>query len=110
MYKDKPYNYPFSRRRKSKRLIAALVVLGVIAWWYIWARPASIKDASGSTRWRPGTGSSKGNPGAVRDKGQKFWTNRRQDVVKAMEKSWAGYEKYAWGKNGSILIFGPTNS
>lgn len=96
MYKDKPYNYPFSRRKRSKRILAAIVLLGLVGWWYFWIGPGSVqttKNASGSRR---------GSLGSLKGKGQKFWTRRREDVVKAMERSWAGYEKYAWGKSGLL--------
>ena len=30
------------------------------------------------------------------------WEQRREQVKKAMEISWAGYEKYAWGMDGIL--------
>jgi hypothetical protein len=76
MYKDKPY----SRRRRSWRFWLGLVLVLLICWLYVVPRlrgghvEKSTKSASHAT-----------------------WTQRRQDVVVAMQKSWGGYEKYAWG-------------
>jgi mannosyl-oligosaccharide alpha-1,2-mannosidase len=90
MYKDKPYNYPFSRRGRGRKFWAVLILVAIIAWFYVLPR---IFGHYGRT-----IPLSKpldfGNRGA---KGEKGWAQKREAVVKAMERSWAGYENYAWG-------------
>jgi mannosyl-oligosaccharide alpha-1,2-mannosidase len=95
MYKDKPYNYPPSQRRGRRKLYLTLGVLLVIVWLYYtgWIGGSSggseARDREGKGLW--GTFSSESPKGPVN------WTQRREQVKKAMEISWAGYEKYAWG-------------
>lgn len=96
MYKDKPYNYPSSRRRGRKRIYLTLSLFLGVFWLYYkgwFAGEASEYAATGDvvdakSLW--GTLSS-GSKGPVN------WSQRREQVKKAMEISWAGYEKYAWG-------------
>lgn len=95
MYKDKPYNYPESRKRGKKRLWVGLFTFVGVGWlWYSgWlgvARDnATAREVAGHGLW--GTFSSGSKKGDVN------WTGRREQVRKAMEISWSGYEKYAWG-------------
>lgn len=99
MYKDKPYNYPPSERRRRKRLwfvLAAFVCLslGYYRGWFGGSRESSISiDRDGKGLWNTFSSGSQ--------KGPVNWTQRREQVKKAMEISWAGYEKYAWGMNSS---------
>ena len=91
MYKDKPYNYPASRRRGRKRmyLLIAFVLGGVWLYWKGWFGGAGTSGiGDGRSLW-----DSIGTSG----KGPVDWDLRREQVKKAMEISWAGYEKYAWG-------------
>ena len=98
MYKDKPYNYPPSRRRGRKRTYLALALFIGVFWLYYKAffsgeagDYASVGEVDAKSLW--GTLSS-GSKGPVN------WSQRREQVKKAMEISWAGYEKYAWGRFG----------
>jgi endoplasmic reticulum Man9GlcNAc2 1,2-alpha-mannosidase len=89
MYKDKPYNYPFSQRARSKKLWVALILVVVIAWWYF------VPSIFG----RKGIRLPIGRPldlGRIA-KGDAGWLQKRDAVVRAMEKTWSGYEKHAWG-------------
>ncbi|KAF2405123.1 endoplasmic reticulum mannosyl-oligosaccharide 1,2-alpha-mannosidase [Trichodelitschia bisporula] len=94
MYKDKPYNYPESRRRR-KRVWIGLVVFVVVGWLlYVGAFGGGGKTgASGRDKakalWKGAKGGKK--TGGV------DWGERREEVKKAMKLSWGGYEKYAWG-------------
>jgi hypothetical protein len=94
MYKDKPYNYPHSQRRGRKRLYLGLAALLVVFWLYYkgWVPGSSdsgLGDGEGKGLW--GTFSSDSRNGPAN------WTQRREQVKKAMEISWSAYEKYAWG-------------
>jgi endoplasmic reticulum Man9GlcNAc2 1,2-alpha-mannosidase len=91
MYKDKPYNYPFSQRGRSRKFWAAVVLVGLICWFYVFPWLFGYSGRSFSS----GKPLDYGNRGG---RGEKGWAQKREAVVKAMEKSWAGYEKYAWGK------------
>lgn len=95
MYKDKPYNYPSSRRRGRKRTWFALISLVGVGWLYYAGfltgsldDPAA-RESAGKGLWGTFSSGSK--------KGEVNWTARREQVRKAMEISWSGYEKYAWG-------------
>jgi len=93
MYKDKPYNYPAPRRKSSKRLIALMAAFTIVAWWVLWPKYGS--SASIVRANVPGAFSAK-------SKGDRFYNNKRAQVVTAMEKSWSAYEKHAWGKNAPV--------
>jgi mannosyl-oligosaccharide alpha-1,2-mannosidase len=97
MYKDKPYNYPASKRRRSLKLWAFIVFLLVTAWFVLFGR------SSGTTRKIP-TASTLLSKFSPSEKGATTWSARRQEVVKAMEISWSGYEKHAWGMLDYIWI------
>jgi mannosyl-oligosaccharide alpha-1,2-mannosidase len=102
MYKDKPYNYPSSRRRGRKRIYLAIGLVVALAWLYYSGWIGRSRD---ETETRDGKGlwstfSSDSRKGPVN------WTQRREQVKKAMEISWAGYEKYAWGMLLSMAIYG----
>jgi mannosyl-oligosaccharide alpha-1,2-mannosidase len=100
MYKDKPYNYPPSRRRGRKRTYFLLAVVAGIVWLYYigW-----FGGGEGGSGMDSGVIDVKGllekmQAGSASGRGQKVdWEQRREQVKKAMEISWAGYEKYAWG-------------
>jgi hypothetical protein len=103
MYKDKPYNYPDGRRRGRKRTVLAVVwglVMGYL-WWTGWFTFGMGRDdperreGAGQGLW--GMFESKGGGKSV------SWMARREQVKKAMEISWGGYEKYAWGMFFSFL-------
>ncbi|KIW03380.1 uncharacterized protein PV09_05588 [Verruconis gallopava] len=109
MYKDKPYNYPPSRRRGRRRLYLALGALFTVFWLYYAGWLGGSRDDESLQRdakslWSTFSADSK--TGSVN------WTQRREQVKKAMEISWAGYEKYAWGydefhpssKSGRMMV------
>lgn len=112
MYKDKPYNYPPSRRRGRKRIWAALAIsLTFLVLYY--------RGTFSSTDQRAATGPvldtgrlwSSLSQGLGK-KGPIDWNLRRDQVKNAMEISWSGYEKYAWGydeyhpvsKTGKMMV------
>jgi hypothetical protein len=95
MYKDKPYNYPQSRRRGRKRGLFGVIALVLFGWLFYsgrlgWSRDnPDARESAGRGLWGTFSSGSK--------KGEINWTARREQVRKAMEISWGGYEKYAWG-------------
>ena len=95
MYKDKPYNYPPSRRRGRKRTYLILMLAGLAFWiyyrgsWQGGAGGGQYGDVVDAKSLLGLMGSSRG--------GKVDWEARREQVKKAMEISWSGYEKYAWG-------------
>ncbi|KIV78176.1 hypothetical protein PV11_09919 [Exophiala sideris] len=88
MYKDKPNNYPPSRRkgmlqrRRTPAVIASIAL--VFLWWMGWLPWSS---------------------GRVYDPAEHQhsffsdhdWSEQREAVKEVFKTSWAGYEKYAWG-------------
>ena len=89
MYKDKPYGYGPSGRRRSlwrkKRTFALLalffILLGYFRGWF------SKETHTNAPSWSwLGPSGNKAN-----------WDERRQHVKEAFEKSWDAYEKHAWG-------------
>jgi endoplasmic reticulum Man9GlcNAc2 1,2-alpha-mannosidase len=95
MYKDKPYGYGAqgSRRGRRSRLLWGLLIFFGIAGWLWWTQGA----AQGRTGVFRGSGGMEVKHSQNR-KGEGLWWKRREEVVTAMEKSWAAYEKYAWGR------------
>ncbi|KJZ78387.1 hypothetical protein HIM_02425 [Hirsutella minnesotensis 3608] len=98
MYKDKPYAYAPSMRRRPwwrrKRLLSALA-LGLVALLYLtgFLSSGSGDDKRTSTK----TASVWSWMGLSQDRGQADWDERRRHVVEAFELSWDAYERYAWG-------------
>lgn len=71
-----------------KKLWAGIALIIVVFWVYVLPLFGSSKEVIGGT----------GKLAALKNvKGEKGNEARRKAVVQAMEKSWAGYEKYAWG-------------
>ncbi|KAM4059787.1 glycosyl hydrolase family protein [Hirsutella rhossiliensis] len=93
MYKDKPYTYAPSMRRRPwwrrKRILSTLV-LGALTLLYLTGFFSSRNE-----KRRPTTTWSW--MGLSQDKGSADWHERRQHVVEAFELSWDAYERYAWG-------------
>jgi endoplasmic reticulum Man9GlcNAc2 1,2-alpha-mannosidase len=96
MYKDKPYNYPFSRRSRGRNFWIVVVLLLIVGWYFI--VPRLFRHQRNSTSGR----SLENFTG--RAKGSREWAEKRAAVVQAMEKSWGGYEKHAWGKSRVRLV------
>lgn len=93
MYKDKPYTYAPSMRRRPwwrrKRILSALL-LGALTLLYLTGF-----FSGGDEHPRPTTTWSW--MGLSQEKGGADWQQRRQHVVEAFELSWDAYERYAWG-------------
>ncbi|OAA59011.1 mannosyl-oligosaccharide alpha-1,2-mannosidase [Niveomyces insectorum RCEF 264] len=96
MYKDKPYGYPPSQRRRPvyrRKRVLALLALAVLALLYY--RGWFGAHNAARTPLRPwGWLNSKDD----RTRGGRVdWLKRRERVVEAFELSWDAYERYAWG-------------
>jgi endoplasmic reticulum Man9GlcNAc2 1,2-alpha-mannosidase len=94
MYKDKPFSYISSRRRKPfwqrKRLLALVglfIMFGLYMMGVIGEENAK-KRAKYSWNWlqRPEESARKID-----------WLSRRERVVEAFKLSWDAYDRYAWG-------------
>ena len=98
MYKDKPYNYASSGRKRpfyqQKRLMLAL--LGVLTWILYFVGAFSCGSGGGSDER---TRSSKGVAGWFSGGSRKvdIWGQRREKVRDAFKISWKAYEENAWG-------------
>jgi endoplasmic reticulum Man9GlcNAc2 1,2-alpha-mannosidase len=86
MYKDKPYNYPYSSRRRSlwkrKRFLGALGIILIVFYFFFGGSEKTPPRLSKLLR--------KSKSGAD-------WEDRANDVKKAFELSWDRYSHYAWG-------------
>jgi len=96
MYKDKPYTYASSRRRRSiwkrKRTLGIGTVFVVVLLWvfgFFGDDTEANKKAKEGWSWlqRPE------KPGPKVD-----WMGRRERVVEAFTLSWDAYSRYAWGE------------
>jgi endoplasmic reticulum Man9GlcNAc2 1,2-alpha-mannosidase len=95
MYKDKPYSYVSSRRRKplwQRRRLFALIGLFIMFGLYMMGvigDETAKKKAQDSWNWlrRPEETTRKID-----------WLSRRERVVEAFKLSWNAYERYAWGR------------
>jgi mannosyl-oligosaccharide alpha-1,2-mannosidase len=93
MYKDKPFTYVSSRRRKpwwKRRRLLALIGLFIMFGLYLLGvigEETAPKQAKDRWNWlkRPG------------ETGKIDWLSRRERVVDAFKLSWDAYERYAWG-------------
>lgn len=101
MYKDKPYNYagPGGRRhlppwaRKKRTLGGVLAFLALLSWWFGVLSPLSwISSKSSDETSKSQTKSWFGGKEVVN------WDERAEKVKDAFKISWAGYEKYGWGR------------
>lgn len=97
LYKDKPYGYPGSHRkrpfyrRKSCMAIALFLVVLVAYWFGIFGdEPYDKLPSLKTTDWL------RADEKAAA-KGKVDWLERRQRVVEAFELSWDDYERYGWG-------------
>ena len=98
MYKDKPYAYPPSHRRrafytKKRYWLLASLVIWAIFWFsgYFDDHKEKVKEHIGKnlTWLKEQDGRAKSNAD---------WLKRRERVVEAFELSWDSYEKHAWGE------------
>lgn len=94
MYKDKPYNYPTSGRAGfRKRYLAYFGVVLVILFWFFGGKTRDrplLREAAGKGLWDSISSSTSKTKATD-------WASRQEQVKKAMQLSWTGYEKYAWG-------------
>lgn len=107
MYKDKPYGYAMSGKRRAwfgrKRGLAAVVLcaLGLLYWLGLFS-PA-IKD-NGFKKGRTTPWAWLSKPGSV----EVDWNDRRERVKDAFKLSWDGYEKFAWGMCSLLQLLDST--
>lgn len=103
MYKDKPFGYPGSSKRlpwfRRKRTVGLILgTMAALSWYFGVLSPLSYmsgeKTSKSASSWS-WFGSSKSNVD---------WDERAQNVREAFQLSWAGYEKYGWGKCTRILV------
>jgi endoplasmic reticulum Man9GlcNAc2 1,2-alpha-mannosidase len=96
MYKDKPYSYASSRRRrslwKSKRVFAliGLFIMSILYYLGFWGgedTAEKVKDGWGWLQKPEKAG------------GRIDWLSRRERVVEAFTLSWDAYVRYAWGRS-----------
>jgi endoplasmic reticulum Man9GlcNAc2 1,2-alpha-mannosidase len=100
MYKDKPFSYVSSRRRKpwwKRRRLLALFGLFIMFGLYL---SGVIGDENTSNKAKNGW-SWLQKPEKT---GGKDWLSRRERVVDAFTLSWDAYERYAWGMSYSALF------
>ena len=105
MYKDKPYNYSYSNRRRRwwrrKRFALGplLIFVGILYWYGVVSGSETaaierrISDRWTFFGWRG------------RDRGpQVDWNERREKVKEVFTLSWDAYEQYAWGTFGAATF------
>jgi hypothetical protein len=98
MYKDKPFSYASSRRRKplwkSKKLFAllGLVMMAVLYFLGVWGDEATTGKAKEKVKDSWAWLQKPEKAGAKID-----WLSRRERVVEAFTLSWDAYDRYAWG-------------
>lgn len=92
LYKDKPYGSNHKRNQKRRKILLLLAIAGAIFYMiYNFGRAESSTSSSSSTP------SSMLN--FLNRKKKVNWKDRQNQVKQAFKDSWAGYEKYAWGKD-----------
>jgi hypothetical protein len=93
MYKDKPYNFqPSSRRRplwKRKRVLGPVAFATCFLLYLLGFFSSSNQDAPASSKWQWRAGK--------QEKGASDWNKRRESVVEAFQLSWDTYAKNGWG-------------
>jgi hypothetical protein len=93
MYKDKPYNFvPSSRRRplwRKKRALGfgTLTVMFVLYMLGFFSGRDPAKPSSSGWQWKS----------SHQDKGVADWNKRRESVVEAFQATWDAYEEHGWG-------------
>ncbi|PHH90115.1 hypothetical protein CDD83_4461 [Cordyceps sp. RAO-2017] len=93
MYKDKPYTYAPSMRRRPwwrRKRMLSIVALGVLALLYLkgfFSRHGGGPRSTSTWSWM----------GLSQEGVADDWDKRRQHVVEAFELSWDAYERYGWG-------------
>lgn len=97
MYKDKPYQYPGSRRKmpwfRQKRVIALILTsLAGLSWWFGILSPLSYLTSSGDAAPKKSKSWSLFGSSKIVD-----WDDRAEKVKDAFKMSFSDYEKHAWG-------------
>lgn len=105
MYKDKPYNYSASGKRRKplytqKRVVALVVGLLITILYWTGAFSSSAKDeVVGGVKKESRLGSLFEGKGKA-----SIWEDRREKVRDAFKISWKAYEDYAWGMLGCASL------
>lgn len=96
MYKDKPYLYAPSMRRRPWWRRKRILLSGALGFLYLLhllgvfsSGPTSANDEGHKAGWLWDS--------AGQEKGKHDWNKRRELVVEAFQLSWDAYERYAWG-------------
>lgn len=104
MYKDKPYAYPPSHRRRAwymrKRYWLGFCLVIFIFLWF----SGNFDDHKEKVKEHIGKNLTWLKEQDGRAKSNADWLKRRERVVEAFELSWDSYEKHAWGE--CTLFFG----
>jgi hypothetical protein len=93
LYKDKPFTYASSRRKRSlwrrKRVFAgAMLFFGLLYWLGLFSDMVPKRSGWSKTKQRP----------KAMD-----WDERRERVKEAFIESWGAYESYAWGMSDGSM-------
>ncbi len=92
MYKDKPYGYAPSMRRRRwwrRKRVLSSIALGILGLLWLTGFFSHAKKRKSTSAWSW--------IGLSNERGKANWDERRQHVVEAFELSWDAYERYAWG-------------
>lgn len=98
MYKDKPYAYAPSLRKRPwwrRKRILGSTTIGLLFFLYLFGffNSESSRQQNGASKsswlWQSA------------DKTKHDWNKRREMVVEAFELSWDAYARYAWGQSGA---------
>lgn len=98
MYKDKPYNYGTSNRRRPwfrrKTSFAVLLLLATGFTYWLGILPGADKGEKARAR----AGSSLRDLFSSEPRDKVDWNGRRERVKDAFKLSWGAYEQHGWGK------------
>ncbi len=97
MYKDKPYSYASSRRKRPIYLRKRVWILvgSILTFVFLWQSTLFSLSTRKETDRRLDENLWSWMKTQAKDKVD--WNFRRESVKEAFKLSWAGYEQYAWG-------------
>lgn len=100
LYKDKPYGVDFvhSKKTKKRRKVLMIFVMAAAIFYLLYRFGNSSSDQLSSSSSGPSKSINSYIP-FFKKKPTVSWDKRRDAVKDAFKRSWAGYEKYAWGKD-----------